>query len=177
MIAVVSDSHIPRRAETIPEEFRKLLEESELNVHCGDLVTEEVKKELEQFGELVAVKGNCDLLQLPPSDTFERGDLEFGVYHGTGIQPRGHLPTLVETAKKLEVDVLLTGHTHQQQAVEQDGKIILNPGSCTGVSGGSYSGGNPEMMTVGVNDGKIEVELIELVEGEASSESREFEAR
>ncbi|MFB6147552.1 MAG: YfcE family phosphodiesterase [Candidatus Nanohaloarchaea archaeon] len=176
MIAVISDSHVPRRAEEIPGEFRETLEESEMNVHCGDLVTEEVKEELGEYGELVVVKGNCDRFQLPNSEIFERSGVEFGVYHGTGIQPRGHLPTLVETARKLDVDVLLTGHTHKQLAEREDGKVILNPGSCTGVAGGSYCGGKPEMMKIYPEKEKLEVELVELVDGEKVSRTEEFDA-
>ncbi|MFB6190542.1 MAG: YfcE family phosphodiesterase [Candidatus Nanohaloarchaea archaeon] len=175
MIAVISDSHIPRRAEEIPGEFIEELEEAELNVHCGDLVSEEVLEELEQHGELFAVKGNCDALDIPVSETFERSGIEFGAYHGSGIQPRGHIPTLVETAEKLDAEVLLTGHTHSQLAEKDSGKVLLNPGSCTGVSGGSYCGGNPEMMTLEVKEGALEVTLIELVDGEKLTETVELE--
>lgn len=175
MIAVISDSHIPRRAEKIPEKFVDELEKAELNVHCGDFTSRELKQELDRYGELVAVKGNCDTWGLPASETFERAGVSFGVYHGSGIQPRGHVPTLVETAEKLDVEVLLTGHTHSQLAGEDSGKVLLNPGSCTGVSGGSYCGGNPKMMTLEVIDGALEVKLIELVDGEKITETEKFE--
>lgn len=174
MIAVISDSHIPRRAGKIPDRFAEELQKSVLNVHCGDFVSQDFKQELEQHGELIAVKGNCDHFKLPASEKFERSGIDFGVYHGTGIQPRGHLPTLVETARKLDVKALLTGHTHKQKAVKDKGKVILNPGSCTGAPGGSYSGGQPEMMKLYVEQGKIEAELIELINGEKASQKHGF---
>lgn len=162
MISIISDSHVPRRADAIPEEFLQKLKESELTVHCGDFVGEEVKEMLEDLTELKAVKGNCDFFDLPNSVKFVRGGIRFGVYHGSGITPRGHHPTLIEFCNKMDVDVLLHGHTHQMEAVKKEEKILLNPGSCTGVGGGSAKSGNPTMMEIEVDsvitDRKIELE-------------------
>ncbi|MFB6292216.1 MAG: YfcE family phosphodiesterase [Candidatus Nanohaloarchaea archaeon] len=175
MIAVVSDSHVPARAESVPERFREILGEADIAVHCGDFETREVYESLKsESDDFYAVKGNCDRFELPASETFQVSDIAFGVYHGTGIHPRGDRSTLAETARKLDAQVLLNGHTHQQEAVRHDGKILLNPGSCTGVGGGSYRGGNPEMMTVEVDE-KLEVTLYELEDGELKKEKEKFE--
>ncbi len=176
MIAVLSDSHIPARAEEIPAGFLEVVKDAELAVHCGDFETPEIKQELEQYNDLVAVKGNCDRFDLPNSETFERGGVSFGVYHGTGIRPRGHRPTLVETARKLGVEVLLTGHTHQQEAYRSEGRIVLNPGSCTGVGGGTASPGNPEMLKIETGE-KLSVELLTLQDGELMREEKSFEVQ
>lgn len=159
MLAVLSDSHVPNRSPGIAEEFMQKLEKADVAVHCGDFATEEVYEDLEeQANEFVAVKGNCDFFDLPNSETFEHEGIKFGVYHGTGIRPRGDRETLVDIAKnKLEVEVLLTGHTHQQEAYQEDGVIVLNPGTCTGVGGGSYHGGDPKMMTIEVEEDELEV--------------------
>jgi putative phosphoesterase len=175
MIAVVSDSHVPDRSPEIPEEFHEVMERADKVVHCGDFETRDVYEELDQKHDLIAVKGNCDFFELPQSQKFDYNDLKFGVYHGTGITPRGHRPTLADIAEnKLEVDVLLNGHTHQQEAVEHEGSILLNPGSCTGVGGGSARRGNPEMMVFRVEE-KLEVEMLTLEDGEILREEKEFE--
>jgi len=162
MIFIISDSHVPRRADRIPQEFTEKAEEAETVVHCGDFVSKDLHDELEKISEeFVPVKGNCDLFRLESSKTFTRKGIDFGVYHGSGIRPRGHHPTLVETAEKLDSDVLFHGHTHQQEAVESQGKVLLNPGSCTGVSGGSASSGNPTAIKVEVTGG-LEVDLLEI---------------
>ncbi|PSH02154.1 MAG: hypothetical protein BRC26_01995, partial [Nanohaloarchaea archaeon QH_8_44_6] len=80
-------------------------------------------------------------------------------YHGAGIRPRGNHPTLVNVAEKLEVDVLLHGHTHEQEAVKKDGKILLNPGSCTGVGGGHAESDDPKMLILEVGEEEIEIEM------------------
>lgn len=160
MIAVLSDSHVPKRAEDMPEKFHEIMDEAELSVHCGDIVTEEFRQELEKNGKMYAVKGNCDRIELEPSEKFQKEDIEFGAYHGTGITPRGHHPTLVKTAETLSVDVLFHGHSHREEAVKKDGKILLNPGSCTGVGGGTAKPGNPTMAKVFIEEG-LRVQIIE----------------
>jgi putative phosphoesterase len=162
MITVISDSHMPNRAEKIPEEFHEKLEEADVAVHCGDFETEEKYQELREKYDIIGVKGNCDFFDIEVSEKFTKNGIEFGVYHGAGISPRGHHPTLAKTAETLNVEVLFHGHTHQQEIAEHDGKILLNAGSCTGVGGGSSSEKNPSMMRVEVSGGgEIEVKILE----------------
>lgn len=167
MITVISDSHVPNRAQEIPKKIIEKVEEADLTIHCGDFATEQIYSEIQEFSqELVAVKGNCDFFDLENSQTFEQNGVKVGVYHGTGITPRGDHETLVDIARnKLEVDVLFHGHTHQEDIYQEDGVLLLNPGSCTGVGGGSARPSNPTMMQVEISD-EIEIELLELVDGE-----------
>lgn len=178
MIAVVSDSHVPTRAEKIPEEFREKMKDSDLIVHAGDFAEKPVKNGIEEYGELVAVKGNCDFFDLPNSETFEENGVKFGVYHGTGINPRGDHDTLQKIAlEDLEVDILITGHTHREEITELEDCIILNPGSCTGVGGGSSRRGTPTMLeiTSGETEGSFEINLVEKEDDEVSiRETREI---
>ncbi len=175
MIAVISDSHVPARAPEIPEELLEVCDEADIVVHCGDFETEEVYEELGgRFENFVAVRGNCDRVELPKYEDFEYEGINFGVNHGTGITPRGDTPTLANIADQMDIKVLLNGHTHQQEAVKHNGKVLLNPGSCTGVGGGSSMPGNPKMMTIEVRDGSLEAELIELEDGETIRDSEEF---
>lgn len=144
----------------MPEEFYQVLEEAEISVHCGDFVSKEFKEKIEQYGDLIAVKGNCDMLDLEPSEIFEKEGLKMGAYHGSGITPRGHHPTLVKTAETLSCDVLFHGHSHQEEAVKQQGKILVNPGSCTGVGGGTAKSSNPTMAKVFVEE-EVLVQILE----------------
>lgn len=165
MITVVSDSHVPTRAEQIPEQIREKMKEAELTVHAGDFDEKPVYNGIEEYGELVAVKGNCDFFDLPNSETFEREGLKFGVYHGTGINPRGDHDTLQKIAvEDLEADVLITGHTHHEEIVLLDECIVINPGSCTGVGGGSSRDSKPTMVEIELSEQELEVKLLEVEE-------------
>lgn len=174
MITIISDSHVPRRSDTIPDEILEEVKNADLTVHAGDFVSEDLYRDLEDLGEIVAVKGNCDFFELSNSETFERQGIKFGVYHGSGINPRGDESTLVSIAEKMDVDVLINGHTHQMKAVKTEDKILLNPGSCTGVGGGSASTGNPTMMKI-LDFDPLELREITLNDGELKSSSRTFE--
>lgn len=162
MIAVLSDSHLPHRADGIPEEFMDIVAEADVVIHCGDFETEQVYDQIKsRSDEFYAVKGNCDRFEIDKYESFNRNNVSFGAYHGSRIHPRGHKPALSRTAEQMDVEVLFHGHTHQQDASRHEGKILLNPGSCTGVGGGSYAGGNPRMMKVLVED-KLKVQMLEL---------------
>jgi putative phosphoesterase len=174
MIAIISDSHIPSRAPEIPKEFLEKCDDADIVVHCGDFETEEIHEELERrFDNFVAVRGNTDRVELPKYEKFNANKIRFGVNHGTGISPRGHKPTLANIADQMEVEVLLNGHTHHQEAVKENSKVLLNPGSCTGVGGGSSRPGNPKMMVVEPNT-ELEVEMIELKNGGFKTDTKEF---
>jgi putative phosphoesterase len=171
MIAVVSDSHVPTRAEKIPEPIRKKMKDADLIVHAGDFAEKPVYNGIDEYGELIAVKGNCDFFELPNSETFEREGTNFGVYHGTGIKPRGDHETLQKIAvEDLDVEVLITGHTHHEEITELEKCMILNPGSCTGVDGASSSDSNPTMIEI--DQGKARI--LELDEELKTVEEHEF---
>lgn len=167
MIAVISDSHVPNRSPEIPKMVIEKLEEADKVIHCGDFATEQVYGEIQEFAdELVAVKGNCDFFDLPNSQTFEQDGIGIGVYHGTGINPRGDHDTLLDIAEnKLEVDILFHGHTHEEEIHEEEGTLLLNPGTCTGVGGGSSRRSEPTMMLVEF-DGSLKIELLAMEDGD-----------
>ena len=52
------------------------------------------------------------------------------------VVPWGDREALAMVQRKLDVDILITGHTHKFEAFEMEGKFFINPGSGTG----AYSG-------------------------------------
>lgn len=46
--------------------------------------------------------------------------------------PWGNTESLALIQRQLDVDILITGHTHKFEAYEQDNKFYINPGSATG---------------------------------------------
>ncbi|MFQ3308448.1 MAG: putative phosphoesterase [Candidatus Nanohaloarchaea archaeon] len=182
MIAVVSDSHIPTRADEIPEKFWEKIEEADITVHAGDYDREETFNALQTYAnDFYGVKGNCDFFEadeLEQSKTFGYEGFSFGVYHGTGITPRAHTPTLVKIVEEdLDAQILIHGHSHQGDIELEEGKLLLNPGSCTGAGGGTARESNPTMMIVKVEEGGIAVKILELEENELRTiEERSFDA-
>ena len=56
-IAIISDTHMPRGRRRLPEGCIARLRAADLIIHAGDLVEMSVLKELNAYGEVVAVHG------------------------------------------------------------------------------------------------------------------------
>jgi vacuolar protein sorting-associated protein 29 len=54
------------------------------------------------------------------------------VLHGHQVVPAGDTQSLAAVARAMDVDILLTGHTHRFEAFELEGRFFVNPGSATG---------------------------------------------
>ena len=48
------------------------------------------------------------------------------------VVPWGDLESLALVCRQLDVDILITGHTHKFEAYEHEGRFFINPGSVTG---------------------------------------------
>ncbi|MBN2095408.1 MAG: YfcE family phosphodiesterase [Candidatus Aenigmarchaeota archaeon] len=134
---IISDLHIPDRAKSIP---KKILQEARLAegiIYAGDFTEKSILEELlEANSNLVAVRGNCDRLDLPEFISFEKYGKNVGVTHSHHFG-RGNIKALEEIAKSRGLDVLIFGHTHWPFAEKFGEKLILNPGSANGVVPGA----------------------------------------
>ncbi len=88
-IAVVSDTHLPRGARTLPEACVERLRSADLILHAGDLVSAAFLEELRAFGPPVeAVYGNMDepalRETLPKERVVEVGEVRIGMVHIPG---------------------------------------------------------------------------------------------
>lgn len=84
--------------------------------------------------------------------------IKIGVIHGHQCVPTGDLGSLSAIARQMDVDVLVSGHTHvyvarwihlscahsapvtRFQAVEYDNRFFVNPGSASGAWIGNING-------------------------------------
>lgn len=60
------------------------------------------------------------------------GELKIGLCHGHQVVPHGDPDALALIQRQLDVDILISGHTHRFDAYELNNKFYLNPGSATG---------------------------------------------
>ena len=59
-IGVLSDTHIPKAAQDLPEKVYKELRNVDMIFHAGDLVEISVLKKLQDIAPTLAVCGNMD---------------------------------------------------------------------------------------------------------------------
>lgn len=132
-VAVISDTHLPRGARTLPAACRERLAAADLVLHAGDITSVAFLGELRAIGPPVeAVHGNMDepalRAMLPAERIVAVGEARFGMLHIGG--PReGREARLITRFPGCEA--VIYGHTHVPQADLVDGVWILNPGSPT----------------------------------------------
>jgi hypothetical protein len=87
--------------------------------------------ELEQIAPVMAVQGNMDRangIDLSRAKIVEVEGLKIGIIHGE-VYPRADSDQLLYLAKELNVDILVSGHSHQPKIEQKEGILLLNPGS------------------------------------------------
>ena len=131
LIGLISDTHIPDRANKIPDKVLSSFENVDLIIHAGDLTTMDVIDDLEKTAPVMAVQGNMDRvagINLPKARVIDAEGVKIGVVHGE-VYPRGDTQQLLYLAKQLDVNILVSGHSHQPKIEQVEDVLLLNPGS------------------------------------------------
>ena len=89
LIAVISDTHLPRGARRLPEACVERIAAADLLLHAGDFSTVEVLRELEAIGPpLLGVHGNVDSAELrrllPAERVVEADGARIAMVHDAG---------------------------------------------------------------------------------------------
>ncbi len=131
-IVVLSDTHIPRVAQDLPEPVYAEIESADMVLHAGDFVDIEVFETLKKLKKIHAVYGNMDSQELrrvlKDKEIVTAGKFRIGLIHGYGA-PRDLMETV--RAEFTDVDAIVFGHSHAPMNVVKDGRLFFNPGSPT----------------------------------------------
>lgn len=77
-----------------------------------------------------AVSGNCDFFSSIENEKVVVLENKKIFYtHGNKYGVKSSLDNLINEGKEVGADFVLFGHTHKKIAIEQDGVLIINPGS------------------------------------------------
>lgn len=159
LIGLISDTHIPDRARILPQNVIEAFSNVELILHAGDLTSPGVLEELEEIAPVMAVQGNMDRangINLPKAKVVEVEGLKIGVIHGE-VYPRADSDQLIYLAKELDVDILVSGHSHQPKIEQKDGVLLLNPGSPIVPRLADRT-----VMLLEINNREVDVEIIKI---------------
>ncbi|KAL0476805.1 vacuolar protein sorting protein VPS29 [Acrasis kona] len=139
LVLVIGDLHIPHRTHDLPEQFKTMLVPGKIqHILCtGNLCTKEVYDYLKTIApDLHVVKGDFDEklkgIDTPDFKVIQLGQFKIGIIHGHQVVPLGDKESLAMWQRKLDVDVLVSGYTHEHKAYEYENKFFVNPGSATG---------------------------------------------
>ena len=142
------------------------------------------------------VQGDFDLeYDFPPTQIVQVGQFRIGVLHGHQMLPYGGTGSSKATAagdddeddddnvdmsvldqwrRKLGVDILITGNTHQNSVRADDGHYFINPGSITGAFSSSLDKVTPSFILLAVQESKLTCYVYELVNDEVEVTKTEF---
>ena len=135
LLAVISDTHLPRGARRLPDECVRRLRGADLILHAGDFVTAAILAEIEALGPPVAaVHGNVDepdvVDRLPSARVVDAAGARIAMVHDAGAAA-GRLERM--RRRFADADAVVFGHSHipLHESNDNAGFQIFNPGSPT----------------------------------------------
>lgn len=134
-IGVISDTHIPDKANQMPEVILRNFKGIDMIIHAGDLVELSVLDKLKEICPNVkAVRGNMDFQEaaksLPEKQVFKVGKYTFGLMHGCGAASN-LISLLTQSFNNDKPDVIIFGHSHIPFNAKIGDILFFNPGSPT----------------------------------------------
>jgi len=106
------------------------------------------------------VRGDYDKdPNLPERKVVQIGNFKIGLIHGHQVVPWGDIDSLSALQRQLDVDILVSGHTHQMSVSNVEGRCLINPGSATGAYSSTTSNVLPSfvLLTIQGNNASIYV--------------------
>lgn len=127
---ILADTHIPRRATGLPDGLLSYLRNADLVLHAGDLLEASVLEGLSRHAPTHAVKGNVDgpELDLPETLELDLDGVPVAMIHDSGPK-KGRRARMGRRFP--EARVVIFGHSHIPFLEDEDGLMLLNPGSPT----------------------------------------------
>lgn len=127
LIGLISDTHITAKRGKLPQKVFEEFANVDLIIHAGDVTQKRVLDKLEKITPVVSVLGNNDKLDLNKIEVLDIENFKIGINHGTCCS--NDFDKLYKLAAKLDVDILVTGHTHKPHLEIIDNILFINPGS------------------------------------------------
>ncbi|KAG5451683.1 Vacuolar protein sorting-associated protein 29 [Clonorchis sinensis] len=170
LVLVIGDFHIPDRKHSIHPAFKNLLAPGKIqHILCtGNLTTKCMYDYLKLIcGDVHVVKGEYDEgLDFPHTKVLSVGNFKIGLINGYQIVPWGDQQRLAMLQRQLDVDILISGHTHQFEAYEYGGRFFINPGSATGAFTPLLKDPQPSFVLLDIQEGVIQLYVYTLVDDE-----------
>jgi uncharacterized protein len=130
-VAVLSDTHSPRRWKGCPPPVAAVLEGADAILHAGDVCAAATLDELSAFAPLHVVLGNNDGPDVAAWGAPEVAHLELGGVAIAMIHDSGAAAARPARLRRRfpHADLVVFGHSHIPLDEEHDGQRIFNPGS------------------------------------------------
>ena len=164
LLAIISDTHLPRGPRQLPAPCVERLEAADLILHAGDFSAASVLRALETVGPVAGVHGNVDdhevCRRLPEHRVVEVDGARIAMVHDAG-PAAGRLERM--RRRFPAVDAVVFGHSHlplhERAAGGRHGRFqIFNPGSPTDRRQAPHH----TMGMARIDDGRLDFHLVDL---------------
>ncbi|XP_074015876.1 vacuolar protein sorting-associated protein 29-like [Numenius arquata] len=177
LVLVLGDLHIPHRCSGLPVKFKKLLVPGKIqHILCtGNLCTKESYDYLRTLaGDIHVVRGDSESLNYPEEKVVTVGQFRIGLIHGHQVIPWGDVASLALLQRQLDVDILISGHTHRFEAFEHENKFYINPGSATGAYSALEMNATPSFVLMDIQASTVVTYVYQLIGDEVKVERIDF---
>jgi len=178
LVLVIGDIHIPHRASSIPQKFKKLLVPGKIqHILCtGNLCSKDVQDYLRTLAsDIHFVRGDFDEnTTFPEVKVLTIGQFKIGISHGHQIVPWSDRESRGILQRQLDVDILVTGNTHSFEAYEFNSKFFINPGSATGAFSALTMNPVASFVLLDIQGSTVISYVYQLKDGEVKVDKLEF---
>ena len=134
-IGLITDTHLPNHIRSLEElgpEPGNFLSNVDLILHGGDLTSPTVLDWCEQFAPVLCSTGNNDPIPDPRMSEVQTLHAE-GWFIGMAHSLEGQFRPIKDLQKIFPspVDIMISGHTHQERLELREGVVLVNSGSIT----------------------------------------------
>jgi vacuolar protein sorting-associated protein 29 len=145
LVLCIGDLH-PYRAPDLPQKFKQLLLPGKIHrVLCtGNVCNTEMYDYLRSIcGDVTVTQGDFDESgRWPDNAIVNVGQLRIGLCHT--VVPFNDRTAAAATARRLGVDILVLGNSPEFSAYQEEGRLILHPGTATGAFSPLLPAGSPQ---------------------------------
>jgi vacuolar protein sorting-associated protein 29 len=121
------------------------------------------------------VRGDFDEnLNYPEQKVVSVGQFRIGLCHGHQVVPWGDTESLAAVQRQLDVDILISGHTHRFDAFEHENKFYINPGSITGAYSALDSNIIPSFVLLDIQQSTMIAYVYQLIGADVKVERIEY---
>lgn len=164
LVGLLSDTHIPDTGRSLPPEVKQAFQGVDLILHAGDIYASSVLDELEAIAPVLAARGDDDMLRdrrVEEKYILSLDGLQVALVHRfQGLYFLGGMKQGLESQfGTAELDVVVFGDTHAALVKQQDGKLLVNPGSPL-LPNYFYRLGSVGLLEI--EDGRAQARLVEL---------------
>lgn len=113
-------------------------------------------------------------LSYPEQKVVTVGQFRIGLTHGHQVVPWADPEALALVQRQLDVDILISGHTHKFEAYEHENKFYINPGSATGAYNALETFITPSFVLMDIQSTIVVTYVYQLIGDEVKVERIEY---